>query len=345
MNRAFLRRLLLTLVLLWLPAATLAADYATVFIYHRFGDGRYPSTNTTLTEFRAHLETLRRGNYAVLPLHDIVERLRDGQPLPDRCVALTIDDAFSSFLSGAMPLLSEFGYPATLFVNTGAVGGPDYLSWAELHQVAAAGIDIGNHSAAHGYLLNRMRGETAVQWRSRVKAEIEQAQDDLRKHLGVDAQLFAYPYGEFSRELIEVVRELGFVGAVGQQSGPLGRGQELFALPRFPAGGSYGTPNEFRDRLRFKPLPLKVLAPADAPLAGENPPEWRVQVDPLIEQRTLRCYSGGQSTDVRLVDAQRNEYVVRALSALTGRRGKYTLTGTDRSGQWYWYSQLWVRPR
>lgn len=345
MNSPLLRRLLLTLILLWMPAATLAAEHATAFIYHRFGDGRYPSTNTTLTEFRAHLETLRRGNYAVLPLGEIVARLRDGRPLPERCVALTIDDAFRSFLSGAMPVLREFGYPATLFVNTGEVGGPDYLNWAELRQVADAGVEIGNHSAAHGYLLDRLRGESAEQWRRRVKAEIQLAQDDLRRHLGIEARLFAYPYGEFSRELIEVVRELGFVGAVGQQSGPLGKGQELFALPRFPAGGSYGTLNEFRDRLRFKPLPLKVLAPADAPLLGANPPEWRVQVDPLIDPRTLRCYVDGKTAAVRLVDAQRHEYLVRAPGALAGRRGKYTLTGTDRSGQWYWYSQLWVRPK
>ncbi len=344
MNSFFGRWLLALALLLWLPVASQAADHATVFIYHRFGDGRYPSTNTTLTEFRTHLETLRRGHYTVLPLGEIVERLRDGRSLPERCVALTIDDAFRSFRSGAMPLLREFGYPATLFVNTGEVGGPDYLSWTELHQVAADGVEIGNHSATHGYLLNRLHGETAEKWRSRVRIEIQQAQNDLRAHLGIDARLFAYPYGEFSRDLIEVVRELGFVGAVGQQSGPLGKGQDLFALPRFPAGGSYGALKEFRDRLRFKPLPLKVLAPADAPLVSSNPPEWRVQVDPLIEPRTLRCYSGGQSVAVRLIDEEQNNYEVRASSALSGRRGKYTLTGTDRSGQWYWYSQLWVMP-
>ena len=72
-----------------------------MFIYHRFGAGRYPSTNTTLTEFRTHLETLRRGHYKVLPLGEIVDRLRDGRSLPERCVALTIDDAFRSFRFGA----------------------------------------------------------------------------------------------------------------------------------------------------------------------------------------------------------------------------------------------------
>src|SRR5512145_1777120 len=114
------------------PVATFAADDATVFIYHRFGDARYPSTNTSLADFRAHLEMLRSGGYSVLPLAEIVERLRNGLPLPERCVAITVDDAFRSFLRGAVPLLREYGYPATLFVNSGEMDGPDYLGWEEL---------------------------------------------------------------------------------------------------------------------------------------------------------------------------------------------------------------------
>ena len=131
------------------------ADHATVFVYHRFGDSRHPSTNTSLPEFRAHLAALRSGGYTVLPLSEIVSRLRRGEALPERCVAITVDDAFRSFLTGAVPLLQEYGYPVTLFVNAGEVAGPDYLNWDELRALAVKGVEIGNHSAAHGYLLDR----------------------------------------------------------------------------------------------------------------------------------------------------------------------------------------------
>ena len=74
-------------------------------------------------------------------------------------MAITVDDAFRSFLTGAVPLLREYGYPATLFVNSGEMDGPDYLSWEELRRLAQGGsIEIGNHSAAHGYLLDRTEG-------------------------------------------------------------------------------------------------------------------------------------------------------------------------------------------
>jgi peptidoglycan/xylan/chitin deacetylase (PgdA/CDA1 family) len=342
------RRLLtaLLLLLLLLPAAGQTADQATVFIYHRFGDHRYPSTNTPLGEFRAHLDTLRQGGYQVLPLGEIVARLRDGQPLPERCVAISVDDAFRSFLSGAMPLLREYGYPATVFVNPGEMNGPDYLSWEELRRLAAEGVEIGNHSAAHGYLLERRAGESRPLWQQRVKEEIQRAQEELTARLGVTPRLFAYPYGEFSAELQEIVSGLGFLAAFGQQSGVIGRGQDLFALPRFPAGGSYAARSEFRERLRFRALPLQVLTPADTLVTTTNPPLWRIALgNGQIDPRTLRCYVPGQPpASIISVDAAAGIYEIKAVAPQTGRRSKYTLTGTDRQGNWYWYSQLWVRP-
>jgi peptidoglycan/xylan/chitin deacetylase (PgdA/CDA1 family) len=337
----------LLLVLLLIPTATLAADHAAVFIYHRFGDSRYPSTNTSLTDFRAHLDELRSGKYSVLSLGDIVERLHRGETLPDRCVAITVDDAFRSFMSGAVPLLREYGYPATLFVNSGEVGGPDYLGWDDLRTLAGNGIEIGNHSAAHGYLLDYRPGENRQTWRLRVKSEIVRAQEELTSRLGRAPRLFAYPYGEFSSELTEVVRELGFLGAVGQQSGVMGRGQDIYSLPRFPAGGSYGAIGEFRDRLRFRPLPLTVLAPDENLVGKVNPPVLKVNIDTSrIDPRTLRCYVSGQPpATITAVHGSAGIYEIKAHAPLTDRRSKYTITAVDQHGTWYWYSQLWVRPK
>jgi hypothetical protein len=146
--------------------------------------------------------------------------------------------------------------------------------------------------------------------------------------------------------LVGIVQELGFLAAVGQQSGVTGRGQDLFALPRFPAGGSYGAIGEFRDRLRFRALPLQILSSGDSLVGKENPPGLRVKIDVgLIDQRTLRCYVPGQApARMTALDAGAGIYEIKAVAPLAGRRSKYTITATDRRGQWYWYSQFWVRP-
>ncbi len=227
-----------------LPAAAVASGStgeANIFIYHRFGDPRYPSTNISLEAFAAQLAWLKDEGRPVLPLGDVVRRLATGEPLPEGCVVLTVDDAFRSFLEGGMPLLRRYHYPVTLFVNTDSVGAPGYLTWGELRALAAEGVEIGNHSATHDYLLEHRRGEGEEAWRARVTADIRRAQQALSRELGRSPQLFAYPFGEFSPELQALVRQEGFLGAVGQQSGVVWEGSDRFALPRFPMGGDYAT--------------------------------------------------------------------------------------------------------
>ena len=40
------------------------------FVYHRFGDDRFPSTNIAVADFESHLKWLRANNYQVLSLAD-----------------------------------------------------------------------------------------------------------------------------------------------------------------------------------------------------------------------------------------------------------------------------------
>ena len=99
-------------------AQSVAADYATILMYHRFGEDRYPSTNVTLEQFEEHLEVLAQDQYNVLPLDDIVAYRQSGEPLPDRTVAITIDDAYLSVYEQAFPRLQRYGFTATLFMAT-----------------------------------------------------------------------------------------------------------------------------------------------------------------------------------------------------------------------------------
>ena len=69
---------------------------ATIIMYHRFGESNLPSTNIQLDVFDAHLQTIRDEGWVVLPLADIVSRLKSGTPLPDKAMAITVDDAFTS---------------------------------------------------------------------------------------------------------------------------------------------------------------------------------------------------------------------------------------------------------
>ena len=323
------------------------AGQANMFVYHRFGDARYPSTNIALEVFAKQLELLRTKEYTVLPLGDVVDRLTQGTPLPERCAVLTVDDGYESFLTGAMPLLRRYGYPVSLFVSTDSVGAPGYLGWDQLRALRDEGVEIGNHSASHPYLLDRQKGEDEAAWLARIRGDIERASAAMQRELGGMSGVFAYPYGEYSPEVAKLVRELCFAGAVAQHSGVVEAAADPFVLPRFPMGGAYATFVEFRDKLAMRPLKLKVLSPGSPVITGINPPELLVEIiDGEADLKGLRCFVGGQEGGiVEPVSGHPGRYRVAATAPLEGRRGRYTLTAPGRNGGWHWFSQLWVQPR
>lgn len=66
--------------------------------------------------FEAHVRYLA-ANYAVLPLGDVVQRLREGRPLPANCVAITFDDGYADNLAAAR-MLARHGLSATFFITS-----------------------------------------------------------------------------------------------------------------------------------------------------------------------------------------------------------------------------------
>ncbi len=338
---------LILFAFLFLHGHSAFAGQANVFVYHRFNDSRYPTTNISLQDFRSHLDLLHQQKFTVLKLGEVVDRLQKEEGLPERCAVITVDDAYHSFLTDGWPLLKQYDYPATLFVSTDTVGGGDYLSWQELKVLQDEGVEIGNHSAGHPYLLDRTIAESDADWSARVLADIHRAQKSFEVHLGAPSKLFAFPYGEFSPELVSLVKKAGFIAAFGQQSGVITAGQGFFSLPRFPVGGGYASLSEFRSRLFMKSLSVRILSPNSTVIKDENPPKLRFYLNQEdVTNSSLRCFVPGQSNClIRQVKGESGVYEVEALQPIVGRRSKYTLTASDVSGKsWYWFSQLWVRP-
>ena len=221
-------------------AAAIAADSAVILQYHRFGEDAYPSTSVTLDQLEAHIEHLSSGGYTVLPVPEILAALDAGRPLPDRAIGITVDDATRSTFVEAWPRLEEAGFPFTVFVSTDPVdqGHAGIMSWDELRQLVAAGVTIGNHGAAHG----RMWQNDGTANRE----DLEKARRRIQEELGMDATLFAYPYGEWNGALRALVTELGFAAAFGQHSGVVGAHSDTLNLPRFALNQNYGDIDRFK---------------------------------------------------------------------------------------------------
>lgn len=341
-------RILLLLALLTVLQSTLAhAGRVNMFIYHRFGETRYPSTNIDPQVFAAQLQYLADQHIPVLSLAEVAHTLQQGRSLPEKAVVLTVDDAFASFLAAGYPLLKRYHFPVTLFVNTDSVGAPGYLNWQQLRQLAKAGVTLGNHTASHAYLLNRHKGESDAAWRKRVVADIRKAQQTLTRETGLVPELFAYPYGEYSGELVKLVRGEGFVAAVAQQSGVVTEGIDRYFLPRFPMGGGFATLKGFRSKSAMAPLQLELIPPVDPVWADASAaPVLTVRLaSGLYEPGRLQGFvQGDNALRIEPVPGKALTFRVQAEKPLSGRRNKYTLTVPLRQGGWAWFSQPWFRP-
>lgn len=311
---------------------------AVIFAYGRFDDES--STNSIRSElFLQHLRELTRGNYHVMALPDIVAALKSGQNLPDRTVAITIDDTHSSVYRVAWPLLKALGLPFTLFVATDEIDAdaPDQMSWDQISEMADAGVTIGNMTAGRDHLIG--------QDRAYVVGQIERANERLRDELGQPAVLFAYPYGEDNNALRGLVAATGFDAAFTTNSGVASSLSNPFALPRFIMNDSFGSLDRFQMAASAEPLSIHDMVPDDTVVNGANPPPISFTVDEQVgDLDQLACFGAGIGTlDLTRQASRRIE--IQLTDALPQGRTRIncTLPDQEEDARWRWLGiQLFV---
>ena len=318
------------------PAKPAIDNGASVVMYHRFGDGRYPSTNIELAQFEAHIAELKRDKYNVLPLPDVVAALRQDRPLPPYTVAITIDDAYRSVWEEAVPRLRAAGLPFTLFVATEPVGGKEYMTWDQLRELARMDLaTIGSQTATHPHL--------PLLSTEAVRREFANSQARFKDELGTAPDLLAYPYGEYSSMVQQTARDAGFVAAFGQQSGAIGRTSERYGLPRFALNEAYGGMDRFRTAVNALALPVHDVVPDDNLLGpDENPPMYGFTVDDSVSSIAgLDCYASGRGElDLQRLGGQRVE--VRFDKPFPEGRMRINCTQMGPGDRWRWFGNQFL---
>lgn len=132
-------------------------------------------------------------------------------PLPSggRCVAVTFDDGWQSFVDFALPELERRKIPAALFVIPGRLGcrlepytDERLISAAELKRLAAKGVIIGSHTLTHCPL-------TAVD-DAKALYELLESRRMLRELIEDEVTLFAFPFGLSDRRAVALCRKAGY---------------------------------------------------------------------------------------------------------------------------------------
>ncbi|NOX26354.1 MAG: polysaccharide deacetylase family protein [Deltaproteobacteria bacterium] len=251
--------------------AAVGQENTTVLIYHKFGEEQSPTTNVSLANFARQMAWLRDNDYRVLPLAQLVRLLADQAAVPDRAVVITIDDGYKSVYTGAWPILRRYGYPFTVFLYAKAVEKKyrEFLSWKEIKEMRAAGVDFQGHSYSHYHLGNRPAGLTDSGYAHWIRADLEKGRAVLQRHLGRRPEFLALPYGEYNSIITRQCREIGYKAIFSQDPGSVSS-DTGYVIPREPIlGYEWSTLAHFKAVLARTDLPISNIEPETAPFTGQ----------------------------------------------------------------------------
>ncbi|MEQ3696583.1 MAG: polysaccharide deacetylase family protein [Pseudomonadales bacterium] len=325
------------------------ANSAVILQYHHVSDDTPASTSISPELFAAHMAYVEELGYEVVPLSELVQSLREGKTIADDVVAITFDDGYADNMAAIKSEIAPRGWPFTIFVPPLLIDQRirGYMSWDELNELKDLGGELSNHSWEHNHLAARLPDESDEAWLVRFREDLLKAEARIEEMTGESHRILAYPYGEFSPEMLEVLSEEGFA-AVGQQSGAVGEFSELGHLPRFPFGGPYGTVEDFHTKVRTLAMPVASVALKDNGEAldshildyGSAWPQAHITLreDSGIRISGINCFASGLGAQTVVAEGEHG-FSVLADGQLQKGRSRYNCTaGSNQRHRFYWFS-------
>jgi peptidoglycan/xylan/chitin deacetylase (PgdA/CDA1 family) len=224
-----------------------------VLCYHAVSEKFPASLSVSPGAFRDQLGMLVRRGYRGATFSSAISQPPDGKVL-----AVTFDDAYRSVVRLALPIMTEYGLPGTVFAPTSYIGAERPMrwpgidrwhgtpheaelipcSWPELEQLLEAGWEVGSHTRTHPRLPELTDGE--------LMTELSESRRECEERLRIPCRSIAYPYGAVDRRVADAVAAAGYSfaaelpGSFRTPSAPL----------RWPRVGVYHRDSQWRFRLK-----------------------------------------------------------------------------------------------
>ena len=170
-----------------------------------------------------------------------------------------------------------------------------------------------------------------------VRNEIETSNKIFLNELGEIPTLFAFPYGETTDEIIELIKEFKFKVAFGQHSGIINETSNMYYLPRFSLNERYGEIDRVRFAASSKGLGVYDFIPKN-PTINQNPPFIGFSLLDDKKVPSLDCFIFDSKGQVEREIYKFNERIeIRLARELSPGRSRMNCTVKDRDGNWRWF--------
>ena len=138
--------------------------------------------------------------------------------------SLTFDDGAASDYAEAFPVLRELGLRATFFVIPSLVDGAGHVSWQQLREMVAAGMEVGSHSLTHPFMHELDAAG--------VRREFGESKAVIEDRLGCAVRSASLPRGWEPPEYEHALRDLGYRVFCTSRVGWWRPGGRPLAVPR-----------------------------------------------------------------------------------------------------------------
>ncbi|MHB8422222.1 MAG: polysaccharide deacetylase family protein [Leptospirales bacterium] len=210
-----------------------------ILYYHRVAPDLSPHVGVSPENFSRQMDFLKK-----LGVRGIsVQEGMNVQDVKNTCI-ITFDDGYLDNYEFAAPILEALGFRATIFCVSGKIGkvtdwtndplwgGVPLMDAEEIRELKSRGFEIGSHTRTHCDLGTLSR-EDPLQ----ARREIFDSRTELEDLLDSPVTSFCYPYGTYTDESVEWVKEAGYQNARGVKHARIGRLYDPFRLPCRPVSG------------------------------------------------------------------------------------------------------------
>jgi len=171
--------------------------------------------------FRSQMKYLHDRGFTTLTLDELAEIEKDKKQGTRKRIAITFDDGYLDNYTTAFGILQDFRFSATIFVVTDLLGKARYMSWSHAREMLNYGISFQSHTCTHPDL-TKMDHAAGLH-------ELVESRRKIEDILGTTVRHFAYPYGKYNHDVINWVKEAGYLWAYAAGMSESGR----FSRERF----------------------------------------------------------------------------------------------------------------
>lgn len=181
--------------------------------------------------FAEQMKYLADHKYNTITPDDLFAAIEHRKDLPSNPILLTFDDGHRDFYTNAFPIISKYQLHATILVVPNFLEKEEYLTQAQLKELAKSPlVTIAAHTMNHPDLPRLSKKQQTK--------EIVDSKKWLENFTGKTISYFAYPYGNITNDIIDIVKKAGFLMAFSTHGGTWHDTSTLLRLHRLSIFGT-----------------------------------------------------------------------------------------------------------